>query len=482
MKILQTIVLILLYGTLYSQIQTFTFEYVTVDDDRLWDAIETENGNFYLVGHIAKPESDKYRGLVIKISPDGQLIDERIIDIPNRNYDIYGILQDTLGSLILCGKSSDTTPEMYHTNLELKRINYDLETIDSSTYLIAEDKKIGGMGKSLGYNNDLLIVGGLSFETPPYGNAFIYRLDNNLDSLRFHQFSIGSIGHQIKQLNDTTYWCVGWFSGYLYAMFDTMFNLIEYTIVPDILAQAYGLKWDTDTSFFMAGEWGGGPDDDLGMLRQFHPFDTTGHIFNSWGTEGIYDYPAPNGAIDFQNKDSVFVGAISPFARWWYLSNYPSDYVILQIDSLLNIRWERFYGEGEYYYELMKVVATKDGGCLLAGTRYNYNGGIKERDIFIVKLDNEGLLVGTNENPAIEMHEALVFPNPGTNYLNVRIAAQYKQSIFELYDISGKQVLSKLITGKWGEVNTTFLKTGAYIYKIYNNEGLYESGKWVKQY
>ncbi|RLD86070.1 MAG: hypothetical protein DRJ02_09235 [Bacteroidetes bacterium] len=79
------------------------------------------------------------------------------------------------------------------------------------------------------------------------------------------------------------------------------------------------------------------------------------------------------------------------------------------------------------------------------------------------------------------MHEALVFPNPGSSYLRVRVAAQYKQSTFMLYDISGKQVLSQQITGKWAEVNTTFLKTGTYIYKIYNNEGLFERGKWVKR-
>ena len=335
------------------------------------------------------------------------------------------------------------------------------------------------MGKSLGYNNDLLIVGGLSFETPPYGHAFIYRLNNNMDSLSFYQFSIGSISHQIKQLNDTTYWCIGRFGSYSCLSLDTYFNIVDYTLVPNRLAQAYGLKWDSDTSFFMAGEWNGGPDDDLGIIRQYHPMDTTGYIFNSWGTEGIYDYPAPNGAIDFTHKDSVFVGAISPFQPYLW-GSYPSDFVVLQTDSLLNIRWERFYGSGEYYYELMKVLATNDGGCLLAGTRYNYNSGVHERDIFVVKLDREGLFVGKPEYD-INITEALVFPNPGTNYLKVRIAAQYKHSTLDLFDMNGRKVLSQQINGKWGEVNTTLLNTGTYIYNIYNLEGLFESGKWVKQ-
>ena len=464
----------------YCQTQTFTFTYATEDDDRLWDAFETEDGYFYLAGHVANPESNKYKGLIIKISPDGEFVNESVIDIPNRAYDIYCILQDTLHSLIICGKSSDTTPDMHQTYLELKRINYNIEILNTSSYLIAENKRIGGMGRSLGYNNELLFTGTLLDDLPPYANAFFFKISHELDSIYFKQFSSGSMSDQIKQLNDSTYWCIGLFGGYSYLSLDTAFNFINYTRVPNRLAQAYGLKWDTDTSFYMAGEWNGGSDDDLGMIRQYHPMDTTGHIFNSWGEEGVYDYPAPNGAVDFLDKDSIFVGIISPFQPFLW-GTYPSNYVILQTDSLLNIRWERFYGSGDYYYELMKVVATKDGGCLLAGTRYNYNVGVKERDIFIVKLNNEGLLVGTNDKPALKMHEALVFPNPGSNYLRVRVAAQYRHNTFELYDLSGKQVLKQQISGKWAEVNTTFLKTGTYVYKIYNNEGLYETGKWVKR-
>ncbi len=148
---------------------------------------------------------------------------------------------------------------------------------------------------------------------------------------------------------------------------------------------------------------------------------------------------------------------------------------------MLNIRWERFYG-GDAYYVMTKLKATKDGGCIAIGDRYDYkNTTEEERDIYILKLNSEGLLTNTPEKPQIQMHEALVFPNPGTNYLKVRVAAQYPQSTFELYDINGNKILSKSITGKWGRVETTFLPRGSYVYKIYNQKGLYETGKWVKQ-
>ena len=472
MKIQLTWVFLLLASILLGQ--SFEFEYSTPDDDRLWDVFETEDGNFYCVGHVAKPGSNKYKGLILKIDTDGQLVSTHIIDIPNRSYDIYGILQDTAGALVLCGKTSDTTESMYHTRLEFNRINYNVEVIDSGTIVVEKDKKVGGLGKNIGFNNEFLITGGLISDINPPVENFLLRLNQSLDSLVMKVANLG-FGFHIKQLNSNIVWQVGTFG---YSIYDNLFNYIDHHDIPHSVHQPHGVKWDTDTSFFLVGEWDAGPDNDIGIIRQFHPLDTTGHLYQTWGTDGFWDFPAGNGAVDFHNKDSVFVGIISPFWPWMH---YPSHYVVLQTDSLLNIRWERFYGDGEYYYELMKVLATKDGGCLLAGTRYEYNAGVKERDIYLVKLNSEGLIVGESENPEITMQEALVFPNPGKNEMNVRIAAQYPTSSVSLYDVNGSLVLEQDIHGKWGTINTAFLIPGTYIYRITSGDGLFETGKWLKQ-
>jgi hypothetical protein len=81
----------------------------------------------------------------------------------------------------------------------------------------------------------------------------------------------------------------------------------------------------------------------------------------------------------------------------------------------------------------------------------------------------------------IEKGKIVLYPNPGTNQLKVRIAVQHQQSIFQLYDINGKQVLQERISGQYGEVSTSFLPQGTYIYKITSPDGLFESGKWVKK-
>ena len=68
----------------------------------------------------------------------------------------------------------------------------------------------------------------------------------------------------------------------------------------------------------------------------------------------------------------------------------------------------------------------------------------------------------------------------GTNEIKVRIATQHSESLFQLFDMNGKQIVSQEIIGKWGTINTDFLKSGTYIYRITSKQGLYESGKWVK--
>jgi len=456
--------------------QTFQFEYSTPNDDKLWDVFETDDGNFFCVGHVAKPLSNHFSGLILKINADGQLVEKREYTSVDRSYDIKGILQDTLGALILCGSSSDTTPNMYETYLELRRIDYEFQILDSNSYLLDSNRSLNRIGKQLGFNNDLLFTGGLFSENPPpYSKTLLARLNQAFDSLIFIQH-LGGPGEQISQLDDSTYWCIGWIGGYAYNTLDTQFNFIDSQQSASSIRNAYGLKWVNDTSFLMVGDI---VSKDIAFIHQYHPMDTTGHLYNEWGKANVFDHPAFNGALDFQNLDSVYIGAVSPFSIGW--PNHAAKYVILQTDSLLNVRWERFYGEGKYYYELMKVLATKDGGCLLAGTKYNYESGIEERDIYIIKLDSEGLIVGNTEHSELEMRESIVYPNPGTNEIKIRIAAQHPVSLFQLLDMNGKLVKSDNVNGKWGLINTTNLNPGTYIYRITSEQGLFETGKWIKQ-
>ena len=46
------------------------------------------------------------------------------------------------------------------------------------------------------------------------------------------------------------------------------------------------------------------------------------------------------------------------------------------------------------------MIATSDGGALINATQYDWNTQTNERDALLLKLNSDGLLTSTPENPA----------------------------------------------------------------------------------
>ena len=462
--------------------QDATFEYLlsTSRNEVVQDVVELSTGEIFLCGFVSKPNEfmGKSGGLVFKIDSKGHFMDSIIFYNSNRRIVIDRLLQDSNNMIVCSGYSSDTIQEFIgHKNsrIELKRINDQLVIIDSSSFNLPTNYEYWFSLTERGASNNILVGG--TFKTLNF-HIFLYIINNSFDSIRARYYNDnGRVCGALKQLSDTTYWMADDIRSDYYLINEKLDFTIYENARPNNVNSPYGICWDTDTSFYLTGEWNGGNDHDIGLYKQYHPIDSTNNIFKSWGTSSL-DIPATH-ALDFDHKDTIFIGGTKGYGM--FFGTWPSWYYVLQTDSNLNIRWERFYG-GDAYYKMQKIVAAQDGGCIIVGTRYDYQNVTQEElDIHVLKLNSEGLLVSTPEEPSIEMREALVFPNPGTNYLKVRVAAHHRQSTIELFDIKGRIVLSESINGKWGEINTSCLPSGTYIYRVYNEEGLFESGKWLKR-
>jgi hypothetical protein len=336
-------------------------------------------------------------------------------------------------------------------------------------------------------NNNIAVLGSISdtiFETPK-PRFYFYELSQEFDTIRFVYWpdSAGS-GQDVRLMPNGAYWVLldglkHWQPNYY--VFDSAFNVLSINRIQNYLSNPYGVKWDSDSTFYIVASWDDGPDDDIGFSHQWYENYDKPEInrFNSWGTLDTIDYPAFQGGLDFKSKDSIFIGGVS---HWYsYLIDVENYFFVIQTDSLLNIRWEKFYG-GDAYYTMLKLIATSDGGCISTGSRYDFhNSTLKQADLYVLKLDSEGLITNNEQYPSLKMQETIVYPNPGTNEIKVRIATQHPETLFELFDMNGKQIVSQEISGKWGTINTTFLNPGTYIYRITSEQGLFESGKWIKQ-
>jgi hypothetical protein len=140
------------------------------------------------------------------------------------------------------------------------------------------------------------------------------------------------------------------------------------------------------------------------------------------------------------------------------------------------VHWQKYYG-GDACYNLWSVLATQDGGCVMAGTRYDYQTQNQERDVYILKVNENGILTWTYNFPETTK-QVIVYPNPGRD--EIKINTFTDNLIFDLFDIKGNKILSQPIE-KDDKINTSHLQKGVYTYRILNQKSeTIETGKWMK--
>jgi|21_taG_2_1085346.scaffolds.fasta_scaffold00086_3 hypothetical protein len=144
------------------------------------------------------------------------------------------------------------------------------------------------------------------------------------------------------------------------------------------------------------------------------------------------------------------------------------DFIALKIAPDGEEKWRKTVGSaGED--NLKKLIETRDGGYLLAGTTNgkvsrDRNSGQGRRDFWVVKLrdkdkeDEEGRYVGLE-----------AFPNPTENFTNVIVNHEFENGNASVYDISGKQVQFFAIESRTVPIDLQGLPVGVYIVTVKTN-------------
>jgi len=483
LKYIVTAILIHTSAMTCAQQTTWEFVHRTLEmDEESIDLAEHFDGSVFVIGRtIAVGQNSSYKSLVFKLDKYGNFVDSIVFTLPGRISQGSTLIKKNDEQYILLTLFRDLEPPHLNGGLQLNTMNSNLSLIDYAEYLADSNYSIYGSAAYRASNGDIFLNLGVTIGVAIF-HTYLIETDSNFNIIKerlIDQFP-AAYSH-LKKIDNNTYWGLNLLHN-KYQIFDSAFNLVEEQKVPERITSNFGVKWDSDTSFYLMGDHMPGNYHNLGFLRQPHYFDTTGYLFNSWGEADTLDFPAFTNGIDFRNKDSIFIGGTHnmPYALDPGQQPVPTWFVILQTDSLLNVRWERFYG-GNANYLMMKLIATRDGGCLVAGTRYDYmNDPVPQTDIIVLKLNSEGLLVGDHELPETRMHEAIVYPNPGTHVLQIRLAVQHPTALLELFDANGRLVLSQQLYQKECRIAVDHLPNGTYIYRLSADTGLLESGKWIK--
>ena len=192
----------------------------------------------------------------------------------------------------------------------------------------------------------------------------------------------------------------------------------------------------------------------------------------------INDYPALYRSLDFISENSIYFGAttnmINPpgliYNNTWFMLN--------KTNSDLNPLWTKWYG-GNAYYEMSCILATNDGGCMMAGNKIDLNTNNLIRNIYLLKVDENGTFTGMDYFQLKPEQLISIYPNPGNIVLIVK--SGFNDAVFLLIDITGKIILKEKIQNNSNSFNISHLSKGMYFYRIYNDKGLFDSGKWIKQ-
>ena len=262
---------------------------------------------------------------------------------------------------------------------------------------------------------------------------------------------------------------------------DKLLNMVEYTAIPENVFSYNDAIYIDESHYLLSGKVDIFDNGRSGSKLALMLMDTT-DVLQDIGFLGAPDttnYPGFYSNLDFSNSENIFYAGIKNLAFGYFIPG-SSWFFLNKLNSNLEVQWQKFYG-GDANYNVWNLIATDDGGCLMAGTRYDYITQTNLRDVYILKVNSEGIVTGFGDEPSqIPFTDAIVYPNPGSTYLKVESGPQIDGALFEMFDMSGKAVFRVKLRNRLQEINTSSFLKGTYTYRISYENQLVTSGKWLK--
>ena len=490
MKILLVLSLFLLFninGYLKAQ---HTFEKVISDpeDQIINNTIEDNDGNYIMVDKIKDIESNFYNGYIIKIDSTGSLLQEEIIS-PNDNNStmLFNIhLLDNqryiLGSQMVV--NSDTSKLWY------LKLNSNLEIENEKFLAIPHGRWFSYMSSIIDSDSNIVITGYTTRtdETNNYNNdAFFYKLDLDGDSISSKFYTSSAPWHFsfdiIEKTDSSGYYAfVSHFmnsSAGQKLILNKNFDSLSINPIPLGIYDYYSPVPLNDNEILLCGKKGSTNPSELYALNVISINEQSELIaYNSFKKQSdMREHPSRFKGVS-KNTNNIYIGGTSNFDYYNpFWSTFNSWFHLVKINPDITPIWEYWYG-GDAYYFLYSILATNDGGCLMVGNRYDYETQNQERDIFIVKVDSNGLITWTQQIPFAKQ-ESMVYPNPGTNLLNIKSTCN--EMNFELININGQVVIRQMLDDNYSIINAESVKPGIYFYRLFDKKNkTVETGKWIK--
>lgn len=477
MKTFITITFCLFFASSVTPQTTFKYLYSSPLDEISKSLIEDNEGNIYFAVH------NYNYALIIKLDFEGLFLDSISIYNPEGTCNLEELIKIDDNHFVALGDwTSDSTSELWYVK------------VDNNLQII-EDKKLNSNGWYLfelhhliNHNGNIVFTAQYNVSPVSEKDVCMYEITKEGDLIRnmffYTTFIYNSAYSFLQDIHDSTYKVFA--KSPLNNRVECTLNKVDtnfYTIdhssaLSDHINNNTTARWMNDSTYLLAGKWhfSGTNEWDLEILKMTR---TDSIISNAYfGKQDTVDWPATYESLDFISPNNIFLAGSSN-SNWFPFQNEPSWIMLNILDSNLNLKNQQFYG-GDAFYIVNAVLATQDSGCLISCSRYDYLTQYEENDIYILKVNQDGLLVSTPENPVINTKTCYVYPNPGNDLLNINSPIDRLQ--IQLYDITGNKVCDAGISSGTNSFNASSLPAGIYLYRITDQKRkTVQSGKWIKR-
>jgi len=319
-------------------------------------------------------------------------------------------------------------------------------------------------------------------------DMYLLRLSATGDSLDFNYFSGDSAG-SVQSLTfnfDSSAYFVHTYGSHnqpgasLNRLVEVNTNLEQVNIIkyPEWYDWSYETRLWAENSFVSAG------DEIVISGGEAHQYFTAYILDDELGIKKMKRLTSPDTTSTsawYRNMDVVgdsYIYLGGSFNGFYHSSNDTSWYYLAMLYENLDLIYEKYIG-GDKHYWCECITATEDGGVFLSGVVFEVNTNPIFHKAYLLKFDTTGIPVSIKKPTYLKINDALLFPNPGKEYLNIKTSV--KEGWIEIYNLNGKLMLERKLDNNLTTISTDQLSIGTYLYIIRNNNYKVQSGKWIKQ-
>jgi len=473
---------------------TFFNIYRTHQIETSFDATMASDGSIIIVGERTTtiPE-DKVCGLIMKFDENGNFVKEITLVNQKRTF-IYNIekVPNYNNEFIIIGASDSIVGDDYYSSILITRIDDQLNMISQNSFYPIKNYRVFPWKFTFINDSTMILETGkqiVAAGSPPislmitevklpadsirsfFSDSTIIRIPADITYIpKSNEIHVTYYGQSID--NDTSFVKI--------LRLDRLLNNLE-TLQSPSRAQTTACTTELNDSTYLLTATSYVTTNN-GSVRAISAFviDAYGN-----GLNGIKYYNHPDTILYGGFSENAAIVNNSVFLTGVYnidpssvpYQSTPTWIQITKLDMELNILNHYFYGGDAAYYPYC-ILPASDGGAFITGIVWDFQLP-KQLDIFVMKVNSDGIIVNVPENTSFIMSEALVYPNPAGECLTVVLSQLYTTATLQLVDISGKTVLMTQLIRNHQQVDISGVPAGAYVYRIFNNKGLEESGKLV---